>query len=87
MVRAHLSHLPSGLLSVGAQRAEHGFRGQRQFGEAHADRVVDGVGDGRRDAEGGELADALGAERPVRLIGIDRLVHHVAGMSWMPGIL
>ena len=75
------------LVVFGAQRAEHGFRSQRQFGEPHADRVVDGIGDGRRDAEGRDLADALGAERTVRLLGLDRFVFHRAGTSWMPGIL
>src|SRR5215472_15485403 len=64
---------PSVLL---AQRAEHRLRRQRQLGQPHADRVVDGVGDSRRQRHGRGLADALGAERRVVLERVDRLVDH-----------
>ena len=57
-----------------AMKTASGFSGSD--GEAHADRVVDGVGDRRRDAEGGGLADALAAERAAALLGVHRLVHH-----------
>src|SRR5260221_7206953 len=56
------------------QRPQHGFRVERQFRQPHADGVVDGVADGRRHAEGRDLADALAAERPIGLIGVDGLV-------------
>ena len=38
-----------------------------KLGQSHADRIVDGIGDRGRNAEGSELADAFGAERAVAL--------------------
>ena len=39
------------------------------------------------DAEGRNLADALGAERAVRLVVLDQRFSSLAGRSWKPGIL
>ena len=55
-----------------ADRAQHHLRRQRQLGEPHADRVVDGVRDRRGDAERRRLAEALGAERAAALLGVDQ---------------
>src|SRR5207247_2601933 len=68
--------IPERLVVLGPQRAEHRLRVERQLGEAHAAGILDGVGDGRRHAEGRGLADAFGAEWTVRLVGADRLVLH-----------
>ena len=88
MVRAAvISFVLQRLALLRAQRAKHRFRRQRQFHEAHADRVVDGIGDRRRDAEGRDLAHALGAERAVRLVASTYSFSIAAGTSWMPGIL
>ena len=65
MVRVVLIRRLQRLVGVGAQRAEHGFGLERQLGEAHADRILDRVGDRRRHAEGRDLPDPLGAERAV----------------------
>ena len=43
-----MSFIPERLVVFGTQRAEHRLRGQRQFGEAHAHGIVDGIGDRRR---------------------------------------
>src|SRR6476646_4280571 len=51
---------------------------ERHLRQPHPDRVVDGIRDGRRRAEGGDLADALGAKWAVGLfvIQID-ILHHL----------
>src|SRR5208282_574964 len=59
-----------------AQRPEYRLGGQRQIHQADANRVVERVGDGGRQAERCGFADALGAERRVVLIGVDGFVHH-----------
>src|ERR1700730_1364874 len=56
---------------LGAQRAKDGFRIERHFHQSHADCVVDCVRDGRRHAKGRHFAHALGAEGPVRLLGVE----------------
>ena len=70
----------------GAQRPQHGFGRERELGQPHADRILDGVGDGRRNAERAGFAEPLGAERPALLRGRDEL-NSIAGTSWMAGIL
>src|SRR6478609_693389 len=74
-----ISFVPEWLVVSRTQRAEHCLRSQRQFGEAHADSIVDGVSDRRRYTEGAEFADTLGAEWAVALIGVDCLVLHYRG--------
>src|SRR5262249_10197780 len=68
--------VPGRRVGLGAQRADHGFGVERKRGEAHAAGVLDGIGDRRRHTERCRLAHALGAERTVRLKGVDRLVLH-----------
>src|SRR5712691_4455907 len=58
------------LVVLGAQRAEHGLGVERKLHQAHPAGILDGIGDRRRYAEGGGLADAFGAERTVRLVGL-----------------
>src|SRR5215469_14014840 len=61
--------IPERLARLLAERPEHRLRGERQLGEPHADRVVDGIGNRRRQRQRSRLPRPLGAERPVRLIG------------------
>src|SRR6266446_8322931 len=60
----------------GSQRAIHRLRCKRHLHQTHIDGIVDGVGDRRRRTERRHLADALGAERPVRLVMVDIDVLH-----------
>src|SRR5262245_6555070 len=79
-IGGHSIARPSRVLQRGAglasQRAQHGFGGERQFHQPHADRIVDGVRDRRRHAQRRGFSRSFGAERSVLLIGVDRLVHH-----------
>src|ERR1700754_3235721 len=65
------------LAHLRAKRAIDGLRVQRHFHDADTDGVVDGVGQRRANAEGRNLAHALGAERAVRLVVLDVKIFHV----------
>src|SRR5262245_48682444 len=47
------------------------LRVERHFHQPHAHRVIDRVGDRGADAEGRDLADALGSERAILLLVLD----------------
>src|SRR6476646_2811448 len=66
------------LAHLRAYGAKDGLGIERHLRQPHADRVVDGIRDGRRRAEGGDLADALGAEWAVGLVVIQiNTLHHL----------
>src|ERR1700722_5020572 len=52
-----------------ANASQHALRSQRQGGQANADRIVNRVGDRRRNAESRAFSDAFGAERSAALLG------------------
>src|SRR5690606_3770790 len=61
------------LAPPGLDRFEYAIRRDRELVQADADRVVDRVGKGRREAVQRALAGLLGAERPERIVGFDQL--------------
>src|SRR5215208_4845621 len=61
------------------QGAIDGLGIERQLRQTYADRVVDRIGDRRRNAEGRDFADPFGAERAVMLDVFDGKIFHHQG--------
>ena len=59
-------------LALELEGLEHLVRRDRHLVDAHADRVVDRVGDGGDDGQQRPLPRFLGAERPLGIVGLDQ---------------